>query len=69
MTPNEMRSELTRSLELWNSARSKYGTLKLDDLIVERMRGFIELAYSFKIISDAEKNELNYIYFNENPED
>lgn len=69
MTPEEMRTELTRLLESWNSVRSEYNTLKLEELIIGRMRGMIELAYSFKIISDAEKNELNYIYFNENPED
>ncbi len=69
MTPEAMRMELTRLLESWNSTRSKYDTLKLDELIIGRMRGMIELAYNLKIISDAEKNELNYIYFNENPED
>lgn len=68
MTPSEMRLELTRSLELWNRSRSKYGTLKMDDLIIERMKGMIDLAYHIKIIGDAEKNELNYIYFDESLE-
>lgn len=65
MKSEEMQSELTRLLELWNGHRSKYDKLKMDDLIIERMRGMIELAYNLKIITDAEKAELNYIYFNE----
>ena len=65
MKPEAMRTELTRMLESWNSARSKYDTLKLDELIIERMRGMIELAFHLQIISDAEKNELNYIYFDD----
>lgn len=68
MKPEAMRTELTRLLESWNSARSKYGTLKLDELIIERMRGMIELAFHLQIISDAEKEELNYIYFDDVPE-
>ena len=69
MKPEQMRLELTRLLESWNGHRSKDNNFRIDDLIIARMQGMIELAYSFKIISDAEKNELNYIYFNENPED
>ena len=65
MKPEAMRTELTRLLESWNSVRSKYDTLKLDELIIERMRGMIELAYHLQIIDDAEKNELNYIYFDD----
>jgi len=65
MTNEEMKSELTRLLELWNRSRPKYGNLKIDDLIIERMKGMIELAFHLKIISDAEKNELNYIYFDD----
>lgn len=67
MTPEQMRSELTRLLESWNGHRSKYDKLKMDELIIERMKGMIELAYNLKIIGDAEKAELNYIYFNEEP--
>lgn len=68
MTPEQMRSELTRLLESWNVHRSKYGSLKMDDLIIERMKGMIELAYHLKIINEAEKSELEYIYFPEEKE-
>lgn len=68
MEQEQMRLELTRLLESWSGHRSTYGNLKMDDLIIERMKGMIELAYNLKIINDAEKNELNYIYFNEEPE-
>lgn len=68
MTNEQMKSELTRLLESWNGHRSKYDKLKMDDLIIERMKGMIELACHLKIINEAEKAELEYIYFNFNEE-
>lgn len=65
MTPEAMRTELTRLLESWNSARSKYDTLKLDELIIERMRGMIELALHLQVIDEPTRDELNYIYFDD----
>lgn len=65
MKPEAMRTELTRLLESWNSARSKYDTLKLDELIIERMRGMIELAFHLQIIDEPTRDELNYIYFDD----
>lgn len=69
MAPDEMRTELTRLLESWNGFRSQHDNFRMDDLIIARMQGMTELAYNLKIITDAEKSELEYIYFNENPED
>lgn len=73
MELDEMQSELTRSLEFWNQAlaqekQSFEWETKLGAMISERMKGMIELAGNIKIITDAEKSELNYIYFNEEPE-
>ena len=65
MTTEEMKTELTRLLESWNRHRSECDKLKLDELIIERMRGMIELALHLKIITDAEKMEIDYIYFGE----
>lgn len=65
MKPEQMRLELTRLLESWNSARSKYDTLKLDELIIERMRGMIELALHLQVIDEPTRDELNYIYFDD----
>lgn len=68
MTPEEMRTELTRMLESWNSFRSQDDNLRIDDIIIAKMEGMIELAFHLQIISDAEKEELNYIYFDDVPE-
>ncbi len=69
MTPEAMRTELTRMLESWNGHRSKGNNFRIDDIIIARMQGMIELAYNLKIISDAEKAELEYIYYDEEVED
>ena len=65
MTPEAMRTELTRLLESWNGHRSKDNNFRIDDIIIARMQGMIELAFHLQIIDDAEKNELNYIYFDD----
>lgn len=63
MTPDEMRTKLNWLLESWNGFR----TVRVDEAVVERMAGMIELAYHIKIIGDAEKSELEYIYFDKGP--
>lgn len=59
MTNEEMRTKLNWLLESWNGFR----TVRVDEAVVERMKGMIELAHHLKIIGDAEKSELEYIYF------
>lgn len=70
MNNDEMKAELTEQLELWNNIliKSKKNTDEYTTFIAQiigRMNGMINFAYSAEIISDAEKSELYYIYFEE----
>lgn len=70
MTNEEMKSELTKTLETWSASlareekhTSEYTTFKAR--IAGRIEGMIDFAYVAKIINDAEKSELYYVYFGE----
>ena len=70
MTNEEMKSILVQGLEYWNQALirergigSTCNTFVAQ--IIGRMEGMINFAHSAGIINQAERAELNYIYFGE----
>ena len=70
MIPEKMKSKLTEELEFWNAGliqelKSFKRETAMFNLITARMQGMICFALSIGIITDEEKAELYYIYFNE----
>ena len=70
MTNEEMKSKLTEELEFWNAGliqelKSFKRETAMFNLITARMQGMICFALSIGIITEEEKAELYYIYFNE----
>ena len=62
MNNDEMKSKLTEQLEFWDSYRSRCNGLKMDDMIIQRMEGMIDISFQFGVINEEERAELRYIY-------
>lgn len=74
MTRDEMRAAMTEDLEFWNAGLiQELSSFKRETtmfkMIVERMRGVICFSLRIGLITEEEKAELYYIYFNEDNEE